>query len=166
MIKEFGKNIKFLRIKSGLTQSEISTATGLNRTTWNNYESGVSQPNIEGLISLSNYFDVSETDLLHTDLSNAHLMPKSDGSKNQEKAHLNSHLSAHPITKKEEEKIKTAAQKQEFKWALNDDQMPYKLEDRVLYLINKVGALEAILHQKTSVIEARLNELTKTKSKK
>lgn len=64
----FASNIKHLREKNGLKQAEIPIKLNINRTTWNNYEAGVSKPNVDGLITIAKYFGVTESDLLHRDL--------------------------------------------------------------------------------------------------
>lgn len=46
----------------------MQSVIGIARTTWNNYESGKSNPTLDGIIEIARFFDVSETDLLHTDL--------------------------------------------------------------------------------------------------
>ena len=71
-MKNFSKNILFLREYKGMKQVEISDKLGIKLSTWNNYEKGVSNPGIEGLTHISNFFGVSETALLHSDLVHAH----------------------------------------------------------------------------------------------
>lgn len=65
----FAKNLKYLREKIGLKQAEVAYQIGFKRTTWNGYETGLSQPYIDGLINIAKYFDITEADLLHTNLS-------------------------------------------------------------------------------------------------
>ena len=57
-------NLKFLRKKSGKTQDALSSAVNIGRTTIANYESGVSEPNLETIVLFSNFFGVSLDDLL------------------------------------------------------------------------------------------------------
>lgn len=64
-MKHFSENLQKLRELKGLNQTQISKILNVSPTTWNNYETGVSNPNILGLIEISNYFGVTETDLLH-----------------------------------------------------------------------------------------------------
>ena len=54
----FSANLKFLRKRSGKTQDGLSSELGIGRTTIANYESGVSEPNMETLLSFANYFGV------------------------------------------------------------------------------------------------------------
>jgi transcriptional regulator with XRE-family HTH domain len=84
-LKHLSKNLHYLRESKGLKQAEIKAAIGIERTTWNNYETGVSNPNLEGLVSIAKYFGVSEHDLLHTDLKKlAHpIAKKSDTEKTE-----------------------------------------------------------------------------------
>lgn len=58
-----------LRESKSLKQTEMKAVLGIERTTWNNYENGVSKPNVDGLTAIAKFFGISETDLLHTDLS-------------------------------------------------------------------------------------------------
>lgn len=57
-------NIKFLRKKAGKTQDGLSSDVKIGRTTIANYEAGISEPNIETLITLSKYFGVSLDDMM------------------------------------------------------------------------------------------------------
>lgn len=68
-MKYFAKNIGFLRSLRNLSQAQTADRLGFKRTTWNGYENGTSKPYIDGLVIIANYFDISEADLLHTDLS-------------------------------------------------------------------------------------------------
>lgn len=60
----FASNLKFLRKKSGKTQDALSAEVGIGRTTIANYESGISEPNLEMLVSFAKYFGVSTDELL------------------------------------------------------------------------------------------------------
>ena len=57
-------NIKFLRKKAGKTQDGLSSDVKIGRTTIANYEAGISEPNIDTLITLSKYFGVSLDDMM------------------------------------------------------------------------------------------------------
>jgi len=61
-------NLKFLRKKMGKTQDSISSELNIGRTTIANYESGVSEPNVETLLTFSNFFGVSIDILLSANL--------------------------------------------------------------------------------------------------
>jgi len=67
-MKYFSKNVRFLREQAGLRQYDVEKVLGVKRTTWNNYESGLSRPSLEGFVQIAQYFDVSESDLLHIDI--------------------------------------------------------------------------------------------------
>ncbi|PJZ14769.1 hypothetical protein BHU41_12780 [Lactobacillus crispatus] len=51
--------LKELRKEKGLTLDEIQGETGINRGTYNNYESGKTKPNEKTWRELADYFDVS-----------------------------------------------------------------------------------------------------------
>lgn len=70
-MKYFSKNVRFLREQAGLRQYDIEKVLGVKRTTWNNYESGLSRPSLEGFVQIAKHFDVSESDLLHVDIAKA-----------------------------------------------------------------------------------------------
>lgn len=56
--------LKRLREKLRLSQTEVANRLGINSQTYNRYETGVNQPNIEMLIKLANFFNVSIDDLV------------------------------------------------------------------------------------------------------
>ncbi|MBN9380127.1 MAG: helix-turn-helix transcriptional regulator [Chitinophagaceae bacterium] len=64
-----GKNIRHLRKKFSQTQSELADMMGKGQTTIGNWENGVSEPNVEELLLLSNYFGTPVDILLKVDLS-------------------------------------------------------------------------------------------------
>lgn len=76
----FGKNLKFLREKKGLKQSEMIDFIGIKQTTWNGYENEKSFPKFEDLIKISKIFDVSETELIHTNLESSSINQTEDKS--------------------------------------------------------------------------------------
>ena len=65
MTKEFGDNLRQLRLKKGYTQEQVAKALGINRTTYTKYETGVTQPSLEQLKKLSELFEVDYNTLLN-----------------------------------------------------------------------------------------------------
>lgn len=65
----FATNLKFLVKISGKTQSEIAAELEFERTTFNGYLTGKSRPYLEGIIEIASFFGVSESELIHEDLS-------------------------------------------------------------------------------------------------
>lgn len=55
----FSNRIKKLRQKHKVSQQELADLLGISTRAWRFYESGDREPNIAGLISLADYFDVS-----------------------------------------------------------------------------------------------------------
>lgn len=64
-----GKNLRHLRKQTSKTQSEIASLIQKGQTTVGNWENGISEPNLNELLIISNYFDISVDKLLKTDLS-------------------------------------------------------------------------------------------------
>jgi transcriptional regulator with XRE-family HTH domain len=62
-------NIKFLRQRRDKTQDEVAKALDMTRPTLSGYENGVARPNIEGLIAISKYFNISIDTLIKVDLT-------------------------------------------------------------------------------------------------
>ncbi|MBN1186787.1 MAG: helix-turn-helix domain-containing protein [Bacteroidales bacterium] len=65
----FTTNIRLLRKRLGRTQDDIATALKMKRSTLSGYENGVSEPNLEAIIALSEYFGVAIDTLVKKDLS-------------------------------------------------------------------------------------------------
>lgn len=53
------ERLKELRKQKGLFQKDIANKLGIDRTTYVKYETGVSEPDIKTLLSISEIFDVS-----------------------------------------------------------------------------------------------------------
>lgn len=82
----FSKRLKELRTEHNILQSELATAIDISGKTISSYELGKSEPNIETLIKLSRYFNVTVDYLIgasqHRSLENDVLsktIPASDG---------------------------------------------------------------------------------------
>lgn len=70
----FHKNLNYLRLSKGLKLAEMPDSIGFARSTWSGYELGNSFPNFKDLIKISEFFGVSESDLIHADLSKGKLI--------------------------------------------------------------------------------------------
>ena len=84
----FSSNMRFLRKKHGATQAQMIDILGFNRTTWNGYETGKSFPKFEDLIKIAEYFNISEADLIHKDISKGNLIMDGEAIEKQEKGNL------------------------------------------------------------------------------
>jgi transcriptional regulator with XRE-family HTH domain len=71
------KNLKALRKSKGWTQDEMLSVCGITRSTWSNYETGQTQPDVETIVKISGIFGVSIDDLILKDLSYVLEDPKS-----------------------------------------------------------------------------------------
>ena len=58
------ERLKMLRSARGVLQKDIAAFLGIDRTTYVKYEKGVSEPSIETLLKLADYFGVSVDFLL------------------------------------------------------------------------------------------------------
>lgn len=63
----FPNGLKYYRRLKGITQSKLGENIGVNNTTVSNWEKGVSRPDMDSLVRLSEYLGVSPTDLLYFD---------------------------------------------------------------------------------------------------
>ena len=59
MIKEFSENLKNLRTKKGLTQTQLANKLWLNKSIISAYENEQRMPSLEVLVKLSYEFNVS-----------------------------------------------------------------------------------------------------------
>lgn len=94
---DFSDNLKYYRLRKGITQRELATEIGTNNTTLSNWEKGISKPDIDTIIKLSNYFGISIDELIfskpqHEDGKNGNLNGNPEGKKN---AYLNAYPDAY-----------------------------------------------------------------------
>lgn len=52
-------HMRDLRKEKGMTQAELAKELDISRTTYSNYESGITQPDRDFLIQVADYFEVS-----------------------------------------------------------------------------------------------------------
>lgn len=71
----FSVNCKILRKANDLTQAGLANLLGLQATSVSAWENGLSHPNANTLIELSNLFKVSIDDLLKKDLAGSSVSP-------------------------------------------------------------------------------------------
>ena len=64
----FGKNIRKIRSLKSLSQQAFAELFNLKRGTLGAYEEGRSEPKIETLIKIANYFSIPIDELLTTEL--------------------------------------------------------------------------------------------------
>ena len=57
--EKIAKNLRLLRLKKGITQSEVAKSVGISLSAITNYELGVRIPRDEVKIKLANYYGVS-----------------------------------------------------------------------------------------------------------
>lgn len=102
------ENLKFVREKKALSQSDAASLLGLGRSTYANYESGATFPKFDILQKIVLKIGISADDLLFTDLSKTHLIENLEDKKGTKKTHLITHPSTHLIGEKEEKSTQNA----------------------------------------------------------
>lgn len=78
----FASNLKLLRATKGFKQAEIADYVGVTVSTWSNYEVGKSEPNLEVLQKISDFFGIPVDGLL----KDVQVNPIKQESKNQGKS--------------------------------------------------------------------------------
>jgi transcriptional regulator with XRE-family HTH domain len=68
-MKFLSKNLNFLRKRRGLNQDEMLDARGYKRSTWSTWELGNSEPALDDLIIIADFFGVSLDELVREDLT-------------------------------------------------------------------------------------------------
>ncbi|PWT99156.1 MAG: hypothetical protein C5B52_11075 [Bacteroidetes bacterium] len=62
-------NLRHLRKKKNLRQDEMQNILGISRTTWSNYETGVSEPSVGSLLKISQFFGIKLDSLVLDNLN-------------------------------------------------------------------------------------------------
>jgi transcriptional regulator with XRE-family HTH domain len=73
-MNHLAKNMKLLRKNSSKRQGDIGFLVHKGQTTIGNWENGKSEPNIEELLVISNFFDISIDVLLKVDLAKTNFL--------------------------------------------------------------------------------------------
>src|SRR3979411_973105 len=68
-----GKNLRYLRKQMSKTQSEIASLIKKGQTTIGNWENGISEPSLDELLVISNFFDIPLNALIKGDSAEAGL---------------------------------------------------------------------------------------------
>lgn len=77
------ENLKNIRIQNHLTQKEIATKLNISRSTYNNYEQGVAEPDIETLKKLADIYHTTTDTIIGHEVN--YLLDKSALSTEQKK---------------------------------------------------------------------------------
>ena len=102
----FSNNLISLRKNKGITQTDAAIALGLKRNTISNYETGHSEPDIDTILRIASYFDISTDNLLKTDVSKLDLSQKSEQTEVAQKLDLKPDLKPDLFVKKQENQVK------------------------------------------------------------
>ncbi len=72
----FAENLRYLRAKNNLDQSQIGEIIGRGRNMVSTYESGASKPNVEILLVLADFFKINLNDLVTSRLADHEGQPE------------------------------------------------------------------------------------------
>jgi transcriptional regulator with XRE-family HTH domain len=78
-----GQNIRYLRRQAANTQTELASLINKGQTTIGNWENGISEPSIEELLILSNYFATPLDILVKVNLSQTNWVSEKAREKNK-----------------------------------------------------------------------------------
>lgn len=70
----FSRNLKYLRSMFSINQQHVAGQVNKGQTTIANWENRVSEPSMDELLLLSNFFDIDIADLIKTDLEQSGLV--------------------------------------------------------------------------------------------
>jgi transcriptional regulator with XRE-family HTH domain len=87
----FARNLKYLRKKNELTQSELRSEFNISAVTWVRYEKGLS-PSLPLIVEVAAFFNLSVEDLLFKDLQEAEDTKEQDQKKKNGKQKINQSL--------------------------------------------------------------------------
>lgn len=84
-MKYLNQNLTFLRKKIGFKQAEMLDTLGFKRTTWATWELGYSEPSIDKLLKIVEYFGVTLDEIVTEDLEAKGKVDEKTESLNNEK---------------------------------------------------------------------------------
>lgn len=112
------KNLKYLRKKSGQTQTSIGLQLNKAHTSIGNWEKGIAEPSLKEIEDIARIFEISMPELLFEDLENVHLNVQTGQNQEGKNVHLNVHGNVHLTGKKANRKpseYQTAEEQAEYK---------------------------------------------------
>ena len=158
------KNLYFLRKKINLTQAEMADQFGYKRPTWNNYESGLSQPPLDGIFKIVRYFDILVEDFVNTDISlNVALINKNEVEKNHKNVAVNVAPSVALNDIKEQKPAKVYGFETPINHSLNEPQTPFTLGQLLDDFIHKTQQKQANTAKRLAELEEKIATLMKSK---
>ncbi len=123
-MNHFAKNLLFLFRQTGETQAALALRVEKKPNTISNWVNEVSQPSLDDLIIITNFFDVSADEILNTDLEKGNLMVKKGGILEHQKDNLKDNPSGNPLSKSG----KYQSRKNRGEIAINDSENPILLD--------------------------------------
>jgi transcriptional regulator with XRE-family HTH domain len=107
------QNLKFIRKKKGLSQEEMATLLGLNRSTYSGYENEVAQPNLELLLQVAQGEKIPLESLISKELSklSAHDLDQMQGAWKSEASGKHLRVLTTVVNSENEEEIELIPEK-------------------------------------------------------
>ncbi len=98
---DFSNNLKYYRLNKGVTQKDLALELGTNNTTLSNWENGISKPDIDTIVKLSNYFGITVDELIFSrnqvkDKQNSDFEKGKNTHPIKENGNLNGNLNGNP----------------------------------------------------------------------
>lgn len=69
LVSEFGRNLKFLRRLTGMTQTQFAETVGMSRSNTMSYESGLVEPNLKRFFAICDQLSVDPRAMIEDDVS-------------------------------------------------------------------------------------------------
>ncbi len=138
----FKSNLKLLRKKMRITQSELGFKLHKTHTSIGNWETGFNEPSMEDLTKIATIFGISIDKLINSDLSNVHLNENEVAEKNRQNVHLNVHPSVHLSGKKESKYVAKNEKLSMLEEPFEKGNSGQKLADAMALAIKALEALE------------------------
>lgn len=160
----FGNNLKFLRKKKGITQTELGVQLERKHTSIGNWESGFNQPSLTDLVKIAIIFGISIDDLLNSDLSDVNLNSKKQTPKNRQNVNLNVNPSVNLNAQNDHKKLYDQAIELA-KNELHEPDLEYVRQQNLLETLSTaVRALERANAQQERIIAKLEEENSRLKS--
>lgn len=70
MENKLSKNLKYLRVKMGKSQTDIGLQVNKAHTSIGNWEKGIAEPSLKEIEQIARFFEISPADLLYADFEN------------------------------------------------------------------------------------------------
>lgn len=99
-MNHFATNLTYCRKVFRVTQENLAIQLGRSQSTIGGWENKVSEPNVDALIKISEFFGISIDNIIKVDLVNVNPTDFKEMVKKEGNVNLNVHPTVHPLRKK------------------------------------------------------------------